>query len=53
MPKSKKKKYYGIYSIENFLYGVFPYSKEGYALAKNYINKLNPKRKKNYFIKEK
>jgi hypothetical protein len=53
MPRTKKKKYYGVYSKDNFLYGVFPFSKEGYVSAKNYINKLNPKTKKSYFIKEK
>ena len=38
--KPKKHKFYGIYSKnDNFLYGVFPFSKEGFKLAKNYIQK--------------
>jgi hypothetical protein len=53
MPKTKKKKYYGVYSKDNFLYGVFPHSKEGYNSAKKYANNLSPKNKKMYFVKEK
>jgi len=53
MPRTKKKKYYGVYSKDNFLYGVFPFSKEGYNSAKKYANNLSPKNKKMYFVKEK
>lgn len=53
MPRTKRKKYYGVYSKDNFLYGVFPFSKDGYTSAKNYAHQLNPKNKKLYFVKEK
>jgi hypothetical protein len=49
----KKNKFYGIYSKEdNFLYGVFPFSKTGYIQAKEYINKKFNKNK-NIYIKKK
>jgi hypothetical protein len=48
-----KKKFYGIYSKnDNFLYGVFPFSKNGYIQAKEYINKKFNKNK-NFYIKNK
>jgi hypothetical protein len=49
----KKNKFYAIYSKEdNFLYGVFPFSKTGYLQAKEYINKKFNKNK-NIYIKKK
>jgi len=40
----KKKKYYLLISKkDNFQYGVFPYSKEGLAKAKNYLQKITTK----------
>lgn len=54
MPKTKRKKYYAIYSkSDNFLHGVFPLSKEGYKEAKTYIQKISPKNKKAFYIKQK
>jgi hypothetical protein len=48
-----KNKYYGIYSKnDNFLYGVFPLSKDGREKAKNYISKIS-KNKNDYYIKKK
>jgi hypothetical protein len=53
MPRVKKQKYYGVYSKnDNFLYGVFPLSKDGHALAKKYINKIAANNKKIFYIKE-
>jgi hypothetical protein len=41
---AKKKKYYLLISKkDNFQYGVFPYSKEGLARAKLYLNKITAK----------
>jgi hypothetical protein len=49
-----KNKYYGIYSKnDNFLYGVFPLSKEGYKKASEYISKINFKDKNQFIIKKK
>lgn len=54
MPKTKRKKYYAIYSKnDNFLHGVFPLSKEGFREAKMYIQKISPKNPKNFYIEEK
>jgi len=54
MPKTKKRKYYGVYSKnDNFLHGVFPVTKEGFKLAQAYISKIAPKNKKNYYIEKK
>lgn len=51
--KNKKSKFYGIYSKnDNFLYGVFPFSKDGYKLAEKYIEKIKTGRSK-YYIKSK
>jgi hypothetical protein len=48
-----KNKYYGIYSKnDNFLYGVFPLSKDGHEKAKKYISKIS-KSKDDYYIKKK
>jgi hypothetical protein len=45
-----KKKFYGIYSKnDNFLYGVFPLTKEGKNNAKKYINEKL--KNKNFYIK--
>jgi len=54
MPKTKKQKYYAIHSKnDNFLHGVFPLTKEGYKSAKEYIIKLCPKGKNNFYISKK
>ena len=54
MPKTKKRKYYGVYSKnDNFLHGVFPITKDGFKLAQAYISKIAPKNKKNYYIEKK
>lgn len=54
MPRTKKQKYYGVFSKnDNFLYGAFPLSKDGYKMAKIYINKIAPNNSKNYYIKQK
>jgi hypothetical protein len=57
MKKNKtksKNKYYGIYSkLDNFLYGVFPLSKEGHKKATDYIAKISLKNKNVFFIKKK
>jgi hypothetical protein len=53
MKIKKKNKFYGIYSKDdNFLYGVFPFSKDGYSKAKEYINKKFNKNQ-NIYIKKK
>jgi hypothetical protein len=45
-----KKKFYGIYSKnDNFLYGVFPFTKEGKSNAQKYINEKL--KNKNLYIK--
>ena len=45
-----KKKFYGIYSKnDNFLYGVFPFTKEGKFKAKQYIDEKL--KNKNFYIK--
>jgi hypothetical protein len=47
-----KKKFYGIYfKNDNFLYGVFPFTKEGKIDAKRYINEKL--KSKNFYIKVK
>jgi len=52
--KPKKHKFYGIYSKnDNFLYGVFPFSKEGFKLAKNYIQKKLKTKSNNFYISPK
>lgn len=54
MPRTKRKKYYAIYSKnDNFLHGVFPLSKDGHKEAKTYIQKISPKNQKNFYIEEK
>ena len=54
MPKTKKTKYYEIYSKnDNFLHGAFPFSKDGLKSAKAYISKLSPSNKKRFYIKQK
>jgi len=50
--KKLKHKYYAIFSKnDNFLYGVFPPSKEGLSKAKAHILKIDPSNK-NYKIKK-
>lgn len=52
MTKTKKKKYYGVYSKENnFLYGAFELNKEGLLKAKKYMAKLSDKKDKKFYIK--
>lgn len=42
--RTKKKKYYILVSKKDkFQYGVFPYSKEGLANARKYLNKITTK----------
>jgi len=54
MPKVKKQKYYAIHSKhDNFLHGVFPLTKDGYKMAQDYISKLSPKGKKDFYIERK
>lgn len=49
--KSKKHKFYGVYcKNDNFLYGAFPFSKEGLKLAKIYIQKKLNTRTNNFYI---
>jgi hypothetical protein len=52
-PKPRKKqKYYGIYAEnDKFLHGVFPFSKEGYNKALEYIKKISTKQNKFYIKK--
>jgi hypothetical protein len=48
-----KQKYYAVLSKkDNYLHGVFPFSKEGYKQAQLYIDK-NIKNKKSFYIKKK
>ena len=48
-----KQKYYAILSKkDNYLHGVFPFSKEGYKQAQIYINK-DIKNKNLFYIKKK
>ena len=50
--KRIKNKYYAIFSkSDNFLYGVFPASKDGLSEAKAHILKIDPSNK-NYKIKK-
>ena len=52
--KSKKHKFYGIYyKNDNFLYGVFPFSKEGFKLAKSYMQKKLKTKNNNFYISPK
>lgn len=49
----KKNNFYGIYSKDdNFLYGVFPFSRKGYSEAKKYVQ-IKYKNSKNFYIKKK
>ena len=50
----KKRKFYGIYSkSDNFLYGVFPFSKEGFKSAQKYIQTKLKTKNNLYYIKKK
>lgn len=52
--KPKKHKFYGIYSKnDNFLYGVFPFSTEGFKSAKKYIQSKLKTKNNLYYIKKK
>lgn len=52
--KSKKHKFYGIYSKnDNFLYGVFPFSTEGLKNAQKYIQSKLKTKNNLYYIKKK
>lgn len=54
MKKRNKSKYYGVYSkLDNFLYGVFPFSKDGFKQAEAYILKIKNKKNTNFYIKKK
>jgi len=54
MKKRNKSKYYGVYSkSDNFLYGVFPFSKDGFKLAEAYILTIKSKKNTNFYIKKK
>ena len=49
-----KNKYYGVYcKYDNFLYGVFPLSKDGYKKASEYISKITKKNKDQFIIRKK
>lgn len=48
-----KQKYYAILSKkDNYLHGVFPFSREGYKQAKLFLDK-KVKNKKSFYIKKK
>jgi hypothetical protein len=54
MPRTKKQKYYAVYSKnDNFLHGAFPMSKDGYNMAKKYIIKIAANNRENFYIKKK
>ena len=52
MAKSKQKYYAILCKEDNYLHGVFPFSKEGYKQAKLFISK-KIKNKDNFYIKKK